>query len=161
MKYDKINKNAVKSWYIDRIIFIIIFAPIYWGVVYKLLIPKFRHISFLKYGLDLFTIVIGVYLMLNTFLFPIIEYREWRYKITEDKIEMIYGMIIRRKIIIPISRIQHLDIEQGFIYRRFGLASLNINTAGASHELPALTLAEAEEISEKLKDRIEKSDTIE
>ncbi|MCT4617864.1 MAG: PH domain-containing protein [Marinisporobacter sp.] len=59
------------------------------------------------------------YLFANTFVFPLIEYKEWKYKIKEDQIELNYGVLIKTKTIIPISRIQYIDIEQGPIYRRF------------------------------------------
>lgn len=161
MEYKKINKNAVKSWYIGRITFLLIFSAIYGLLIYNLVIPKFNHITSLIYGLNIFTVILGIFLFLNTFLFPIIEYKQWKYIILDDKIEMIHGIFIRKRIIIPITRIQHLDIVQGPIYRIFGLATLSLNTAGAVHEIPALTLKEAEVISETLKDKIEMSGNVE
>ncbi|MCY6483138.1 PH domain-containing protein [Clostridium aestuarii] len=161
MNYNKINKNAVKSWFIGRMIFLSMFSVIYFIGMYKFLVPKYGDISVIKYGIDILSIVLIGYLAIYTFVFPIVEYKEWRYKICKDKIELINGVIIRQKTIIPISRIQHLDIQQGPIYRKFGMSSIEINTAGASHTLPALTNKEAEEISEKLKDMIEMSDKIE
>jgi membrane protein YdbS with pleckstrin-like domain len=161
MEYSKINKNAVKAWFIGRTIFLVIFSIVYLAIMYKFVIPKFVYISVIKYGLNVLSFIILGYLCVNTFIFPKVEYREWKYLIGEDKIELISGIIIREKTIIPISRIQHLDIEQGPIYRKFGLAVLKINTAGASHEIPALTIEEAEDISEKLKGIVEMSDKIE
>ncbi|MFD3156045.1 PH domain-containing protein [Haloimpatiens sp. FM7330] len=161
MEYSRINKNAVKAWFIGRIIFLVIFSGIYLAIGYKFLIPKFGESITFKYVFGILSFLILGFFCVNTFIFPKIEYRQWRYLITEDKIELINGIIIRSKIIIPISRIQHLDIEQGPIYRKFGLACLKLNTAGASHEIPALTIDEAEELSEKLKQIVEMSDKIE
>ncbi len=161
MEYNKINKNAIKSWYIGRIIFLLIFSIIYGLLIYKLIIPNFVHVAILEYGLNILTILIGIFLLINTFIFPIIEYKEWKYIISNDKIELINGIFIRKRIIIPISRVQHLDIVQGPIYRKFGLATLRLNTAGSIHEIPALTNKEAEIISETLKNQIEKSGKVE
>ncbi|WP_027398496.1 PH domain-containing protein [Anaerovorax odorimutans] len=161
MDYSKINKNAVIAWLIGRIIFLLIFLGIYLPVVYKFIMPKFGYITMLKYGLNILSIVLILFLFINTFILPMIEYKEWKYKIKNDRIELINGVFIRNKVIIPISRIQFLEIEQGPIYRRFHLASLNIHTASDAHEIPALTLEEANDISEKLKEIIEMSGNIE
>lgn len=155
MEYQQINRNAIKSWFISRIIFSLIFSVIYGGLVYKILLPKFGHFLFVQYGLNILSIILLVYLSLNTFVFPIIEYKQWKYVIKHDVIELNYGIFIKTKIIVPISRIQHLDINQGPIYRLFGLVCLDINTAGDDHEIPALTVSEANFISERLKDIIE------
>lgn len=157
MEYSRINKNAVKSWLISRMIFLILFSFIDWGVVYKWIIPKYGHYQIIFYGSNIFSVLFIGYLFANTFVFPFIEYKEWKYKIKEDQIELNYGVLIKTKTIIPISRIQYIDIEQGPIYRRFNLTSLSINTAGGLHELPALELEEAEKISKNLKERIEMS----
>lgn len=161
MDYKQINKNAVKSWFIGRIIFTIVFLLIYGVIIYKFVMPNLTPGGMVSYILNGLTMIIAGFLLLNTFLFPIIEYKEWRYKIEKDKIELLYGIIFRKKIIIPISRIQYIDIESGPIYRKFNLAELKINTAGSSHEIPALTLSEANDISENLKEIIEKSGKIE
>ena len=40
------------------------------------------------------------------------------------------GLVWRKEILVPRSRVQHLDLERGPIARRFGLATLVIHTAG-------------------------------
>lgn len=129
--------------------------------MYKFVIPTFIESTAIKYGLNILSFLIIGFFCVDTFIFPAIEYREWKYKIEEEKIELIRGIVIRKKTIIPISRIQNLDIHNGPIYRKFGLAGLNINTAGASHEIPALTMKEAEDLSERLKEVVEMNDQIE
>ena len=42
----------------------------------------------------------------------------------------IRGQFWRREILVPRSRVQHLDIERGPIERHFGLATLIVHTAG-------------------------------
>lgn len=161
MEYSRINQNAVKSWLMGRCIFLVIFSIVYFIISIKFILPILGKYSFVKYIFLPLTIFIVIFLLVNTFVFPIIEYKEWRYKITEDKIELINGIFIKSKIIIPISRIQYLDVQQGPIYRNFRLACLSIHTAGSTHEIPALTLEEANQISTRLREIIEKSGSIE
>ena len=40
------------------------------------------------------------------------------------------GLIWRNEILVPRSRVQHLDLERGPIERRYGLATLVVHTAG-------------------------------
>ena len=40
------------------------------------------------------------------------------------------GLVWRKEILVPRSRVQHLDLERGPIERRFGLATLVVHTAG-------------------------------
>lgn len=81
---------------------------------------------------------------------PAVEYRQWRYYIGEDRIEMIHGIFFVNHSLIPINRLQHLKIQQGILQRRFDLATVDIYTAGGSHQIHALRYAEAEEIVRKL-----------
>lgn len=161
MEYRKINKDAVKTWVITRLIVLILLSTFYWLIVYLFVMPHITEMLALKYSLNIFGALLSLFLIINAFVLPIIEYKQWKYLINEEKIELYYGVITRKKIIIPISRIQFLDIKQGPIYRRFGLTCLTVSTAGSAHEIPALTNDEADVISERLKAIIEKSGSIE
>lgn len=97
MEYSRINKKAVKAWFIGRTIFLVIFSAAYLAIMYKVIIPKFVSISVIKSGLDILSFIILGYLCVNTFIFPKVEYREWKYLIGEDKIELISGIIIKRE----------------------------------------------------------------
>lgn len=157
MEYKKINQNAVKTWFITRFIVLIVLSTIYLLLFFLLLMPNFGDIIEVKYSLIFFGIFLFLFLLINAFVFPLVEYKQWKYLITKDKIELNFGVITKKKIIIPISRIQFLDIKQGPIYRRFGLTCLTISTAGSTHEIPALSINEANQISEYLKAIIEMS----
>jgi membrane protein YdbS with pleckstrin-like domain len=155
IKAEKINKNAVKCWVISRLIFQIIFSGILYIGLYMILLKMAGNIKEVKLAVYIISAVIEILLFLNTFVYPKIEYKEWSYSFFEDKIELFNGLFVKKRIIIPISRIQSVTIEQGPIYRKFGLATVKIMTAGSIHEIPALTNGEAENITERLKNIIE------
>ncbi|GMQ59498.1 hypothetical protein AN1V17_38950 [Vallitalea sediminicola] len=159
MSYKRINKKAVKAWIISRTIFLVIFAVIYFVGIYGFLMPIIDN-AMVRYIIHILTILINGFLLLYAFLFPLIEYKEWKYSISNDKIEIINGIFVRKKIIIPISRLQFLDVNQGPIHRRYGLSTIRLNTAGGLHEIPALTNEEAEEISKNLASSVEAGESI-
>lgn len=82
---------------------------------------------------------LGAWAILTAILFtgaiagPAMQYRRARYRVTPFGIEIRWGILWRRITIVPRSRIQHTDVEQGPLLRRFGLAKLVIHTAGTEH----------------------------
>ncbi|MHC6179664.1 PH domain-containing protein [Clostridium sp. JNZ X4-2] len=155
MGYRSIDRNAVKIWMIGRVITSIIILTVYILINHLLIIPKFYQISMVEYLMNILGFIIVLISILDSFVWPFLEYQQWEYGIFEDKIELIKGIIVRKKIIIPISRIQNLKIEQGPIQRIYKIASINIITAGGCHIIPAIPVEEAEIISESLKRIIE------
>jgi membrane protein YdbS with pleckstrin-like domain len=47
-------------------------------------------------------------------------------------LEIRRGVIWRRVINLPLSRVQHTDVQQGPVQRRYGVASLVVHTAGTA-----------------------------
>ena len=61
---------------------------------------------------------------------PRIEYRHTRYLVSELGLEIRKGVVWRSRVNVPRSRIQHTDVSQGPIQRRYGIATLVVHTAG-------------------------------
>jgi hypothetical protein len=73
-------------------------------------------------------------------------YRSWSYRIDDRVLEIRNGLLFQRTRLLPLSRLQHVDIERGPFERRFGLATLVLHTAGtheASMTIPGLEESEA------------------
>lgn len=81
---------------------------------------------------------------------PIVRLRRYRYKITDDRIEIIEGIIYIRRTVVPIDRIHQIDIVRGPLDSRFGLAKVTVITAGATASMRFLELEKAEIICETL-----------
>ena len=65
-------------------------------------------------------------------------YDRYRYRVGELGIEIRKGIIWRRVITVPRSRVQHTDVSQGPLIRRYGLAMLTIHTAGTENSTVTL-----------------------
>ena len=61
---------------------------------------------------------------------PPIEYRHRGYQISENGLQIRKGVWWRAIIDVPRSRVQHTDVTQGPVQRRFGLGTLVVHTAG-------------------------------
>ena len=53
-----------------------------------------------------------------------------RWRLDRRGLQVSRGLVWQGEVLVPRSRVQHLDIERGPIERRFGLASLVVHTAG-------------------------------
>lgn len=65
-----------------------------------------------------------------------VGYRRWkfsRWMLDDTGLHVQRGRYWRKEILVPRSRVQHLDIERGPIERHFGLATLIVHTAGTRH----------------------------
>jgi membrane protein YdbS with pleckstrin-like domain len=69
---------------------------------------------------------------------PAIDYRHHSYCVDERGIEIRHGVFWRSVENVPRSRVQHIDVSQGPLERRFGLGKLSIYTAGTEYALVAL-----------------------
>ena len=77
---------------------------------------------------------------------PNMRWKRWRYEIREQEIELQRGVFIVRRTLIPMTRVQHVDTEQGPLLRKYGLGAIKISTAATVHEIPAVEIEEAEEM---------------
>ena len=79
-----------------------------------------------------------------------IAYRRWQatfWKLDDTGLHLKRGRLWRKEVLVPRSRVQHLDIERGPIERRYGLATLIVHTAGTrQHALRLSGLPDAEAV---------------
>jgi hypothetical protein len=84
---------------------------------------------------------------------PAAAYRHLRFGVDDTGIVIHSGVVFRSHIALPRVRIQHTDVSQGPLQRRFGVATLKFYTAGSRHtkiELPGLTHHRAVELRDAL-----------
>lgn len=106
------------------------------------------------YALPGIVLLAGLYAVL---VLPGRRYRAWGYAEGEDELAVRRGLWMRTRTIVPFGRVQHIDVAQGPIERRYGLATLILHTAGtrsASVPLPGLLHAEAEAMRDRIRAKI-------
>ena len=80
-----------------------------------------------------------------------IAYRRWKataWKLDDTGLHLRRGRLWRKEVLVPRSRVQHLDIERGPIERRYGVATLVVHTAGTrQHALRLAGLEDADAVA--------------
>lgn len=139
----RIHKNAIKAWTVNALILgLIWFIPVGFYVIIKVGDTFGTEISWYQ-GIDwfLFSVMFLAALFLYLFiglLLPKLRWQRWKYDVSEREIDLLRGIIIKKRTLVPINRVQHVDTRQGPVYRKFGLSSVTISTAATTHEIPAL-----------------------
>jgi uncharacterized protein len=59
------------------------------------------------------------------------RWRHTRWKLDSRGLHVRRGWLWRTEVLVPRSRVQHLDVERGPLERHFGLATLVVHTAGS------------------------------
>jgi uncharacterized protein len=97
------------------------------------------------------TILVGG---LVTFFIPRLRYRFWKFDLRKEELLLERGILNRVRTVVPLRRIQHLDVSQDILEREFDLGKLIVHTAGTRSSdvvLPGLRYEEAERLREEMK----------
>lgn len=81
------------------------------------------------------------------------NYRAWGYRLDQRVLLIRRGVWFHTIKLLPLPRLQHVDVKRGPVQRHFGLATLILHTAGthaASIEVPGLDAEEAVRLRDRL-----------
>ena len=85
---------------------------------------------------------------------PSLRYKFWRFDLRPEELYLERGILNRVRTVVPLRRIQHLDVSQDVLEREFDLGKLIVHTAGARSSevvLPGLNYDEAQHLRDTLK----------
>jgi hypothetical protein len=105
----------------------------------------------------LITGIVAALALAAVLVLPPRRYRSWAYHEGEDELDIRHGLLFRVRSVVPFGRVQHIDVAQGPVERRYGVATLILHTAGtrgAAVSLPGLEHAEAERMRERIRAKI-------
>jgi membrane protein YdbS with pleckstrin-like domain len=89
-----------------------------------------------------------------TLLWPRLRYQSWRFALWPEELYREHGVLTHVRTIVPLRRIQHVDVSQDLLEREFALGRLVVHTAGSRSSdvvIPGLPLPEAERIRDEIK----------
>ena len=147
----RINNRALTVWRISAII-----SSFLWWVLFAVILTLTLlfnwplWIVWASLGLVIIESVVSILIT------PKLRWLRWRYEVHEHEIDLQYGVLIVRRRLVPMVRVQHVDTQQGPILRKFNLSTVTISTAAGVHDIPALDEEEADE----LRDYISKLATV-
>jgi membrane protein YdbS with pleckstrin-like domain len=141
----RIDPKAVKVWqlggWINALFSTLIFAAVLWAAIY------FKWPWFIP---SITGMLVVLQFVIEVTMLPKIRWKRWKYEVSELDIELHHGIIIRRRTVIPMVRIQHVDTKQGPLLRKYNLASVTFSTAAGIHEIPAVSTENAEELRDRI-----------
>lgn len=85
------------------------------------------------------------------------RWQRWGYAFTGAELHVAHGYWIETYTIVPIVRVQHIDVVQGPLERLFSVCTLVLHTAGSDANmvaLPGLNRETADEIRDAIRERI-------
>ncbi len=144
--YRRLNRKCMRSMYIG------------YGIAYAVLVVMFLSImSFAGDALGparnaawMLGAIILILLLAYVAVAPRIYYSRYRYMITDDKVDVRYGIVVLRHILVPIERVHQVEVSRGPINNMLGLGRVNITTAGGVATISYLEIDEAEKVADRL-----------
>ena len=141
----RLDPRMLRVWYVSDAVgvaVVAVLAVVAWLVV--------RHLGGDVFWVYLVAGIIEVVCVLDLLISPRIEYATWRYDVTPTDVDLYHGVFVKKRVLVPLVRVQHVQSKQGPILRAHGLATVTVSTAGESFEIPGL----AEDDANELRDRV-------
>jgi membrane protein YdbS with pleckstrin-like domain len=107
------------------------------------------------YGLPTFAIPILAAIAVVTA--PDRIYRRLRYGLTERLLQVVRGWLFHVDTVVPLVRVQHIDVTRGPLEKMFGVATLVVHTAGTHNSivtLPGLAPERAAQIRDIIREHV-------
>jgi hypothetical protein len=81
---------------------------------------------------------------------PTLRWRRWRWRLDDDELDLRRGALTEVRTIVPVARIQHVDVKRSFFAQLVGVAAVVVHTAAGTTEIPALQDGEAALVRDRL-----------
>ncbi|CAM4097007.1 MULTISPECIES: PH domain-containing protein [Flavobacterium] len=157
-KFEEVKLHALHSKYFKIILINIC-------IVFGILFLGFFTLSYLDE--EVFSnrvwMILGISLTLFfsfVIVFNHLSFKKRGYAFREHDVIYKSGLINEKTVVIPNNRVQHVALHQGFFSRMFGLAAIELFTAGGGSsdlEIPGLLLEEAQKIKNSISLKINDS----
>lgn len=148
IEYQKISVKAVTVRSLQHlkssIIFIVIAATICYLSIHFHWWSWIKYVSIVAIILDLLSIP------WTFFVSSPIFYKTFGYQITDDFLYIKSGIWTVSEEVVPMTKIQSINISQNLVMRRFGVSSVTLTTMGGSHEISYID----RQVAEKMRDDI-------
>jgi len=103
--------------------------------------------------------IIALILLVNLIV-ALAGFKKRGFALREKDIVYTHGLITNHHVVIPFSRIQHVEQKRSFLARKLGLSNLKIFTAGESGsdlKINGLTQLQAQKIKTFLSDKVDEN----
>jgi membrane protein YdbS with pleckstrin-like domain len=152
VQFSKLHSKYLKVIFINLaiIIGVLILATTIFSIVKPELFTD-RIWLILGFSIPLFSALVIV--------FSIIGFKKKGYAFRNHDMLFRHGVVATNTIVIPYNRVQHVALHEGMVSRFFGLATVEVFTAGGSSsdiKIPGIKKEQAENIKQLLMGKIQK-----
>lgn len=148
----RVAPSAIGLWTVEMVLrSLVLMIP---ALAASIFVPESAP-RWLVVGTDILPWALAALLVALTLVVPRYKYAVHRWEVTVDGIYTLTGWLSRTWVLVPISRIQTVDVTRGPLQRMFGLASVSVRTASAHgsveiHQLEHYTAAQvADDLSKR------------
>lgn len=144
-EFSNLDNNYYKVMIIKRLIFILVLLAIFVFGFIRIEATVVSGFGWIFMGLGYFIFSVVLLIMAKYY------FRNKKYRLFDKNITYREGVLVHNETVVPFTRIQHVEIDEGPIERYFSLATLSIYTAGDSGKdlkVSGLLLVEAQEIKD-------------
>ena len=150
----QVSRSAIGLWVTEGIL-----GSLGWGVVVGaglLFVPSSPGgaVPVLRWAAP---VLLLLYAVVAIGVRPFVRYRVHRWEVTPDAVHSLTGWLNRTWTLVPISRIQTVDVTRGALQQVFGLASVAVLTASSQGtvRVPHLEAGVAQRVADDLARRAE------
>ncbi len=124
----QVSRNAIGLWTAEGVIGVLVLAV--GTAAFLLLVPASvgGPVSFLRWALP---VAVAIDAVVAIGVRPRLRYRVHRWEVTGEAVYTLTGWLSRTWTLVPISRIQTVDVTRGVMQQVFGLASVAVLTASS------------------------------
>jgi uncharacterized protein len=88
--------------------------------------------------------------LVSVLIVPEVRWRRFRYEVRDEEIDLLRGVVTITRTLVPMQRVQHVDVQRGALERLLGFSSVIFHTAAGGTRIPALRPAEATAVRDRI-----------
>jgi membrane protein YdbS with pleckstrin-like domain len=154
-KFEEVNFSVLHPNYWKVILINLTIAFFFIAIVAGII--SYLNVNILPYISYISTIYIVLFLLV--LFFSRLSFKKKGYAFRNHDVLFRHGIIATNTLVVPYNRVQHVALHEGLISRFFGLAKIQIFTAGGASsdiEIPGIAKEQAENIKQLLMGKIQK-----
>jgi uncharacterized protein len=130
-----LSRSAIRLWITEGVIGTLIWSALV--VAFLVFVPDGGPVPVLRWVLPA---LVAVDAVVTIAIRPWIRYRVHRWEVTGEAVYTLTGWLTRTWTLVPISRIQTVDVTRGVLQQLFGLATVAVLTASSQGTVRVLHL---------------------
>lgn len=132
-----LSRAAIGLWAVQGVAGAL--AAVVAATLFEVLVPAAGPVPVLRWVLPVLAVA---YAAVAVGVRPWLRYRVHRWEVTDDAVYTLTGWLTRTWTLVPISRIQTVDVTRSPLQQLFGLATVAVLTASAHGTVHVLHLAD-------------------